>query len=85
LQFHHAFVLNLRLKMRAGQTDSSTREDVRTVRAEPKLDIEEWALGSNALRAVVDDCIVPLLLDRFLRERLALHDSIRNEHNEAHL
>jgi len=55
------------------------------LRAEPKLEIGKRTLRNDALRDFVSDCIVPALVDRFLRDRLNLQDPVRGEHNEAHL
>jgi hypothetical protein len=55
------------------------------LRAEAKLEITKGTFGNMPLRDFVNDCIVPGLVEIFLRRRLNLPDSLGRRHNVDHL
>jgi hypothetical protein len=54
-------------------------------RAVPKLELTKGTFANVPLRDFVNDCIVPGLVDIFLRSRLKLPDSLECRHNVDHL
>ena len=72
--------------MRVIGTNSEDRSKPNAgLRSEASLRITAGAFPDEALLLFVEDCIVPALVNRFLQDRFKLQDSIRREHNEAHL
>jgi hypothetical protein len=55
------------------------------LRPESKLEITGETFSNEAVHRFVNDCIVPALVDHFLRARLDLPGPIGREHNEAHV
>ena len=49
--------------------------------SEPKLEINGGIFCKEAAKQFVDDCLVAALVERFLREKKSLPDSLRREHN----
>jgi hypothetical protein len=68
--------------MSSGRSSSKPlNKSAARLRAEPQLQILEGTFCDDALRNFVSDCIVPALVDSFLRSRLSLQDSIGHAHN----
>lgn len=51
------------------------------VRAEPRLEIAAGTFLDEALLQLVEDCVVPTLVERFLRQRVNLPELVTCEHN----
>jgi hypothetical protein len=51
------------------------------LRPEPKLEISAGTFSEEALLHFAENCIVPALVEQFLRARFNLPGSIRREHN----
>lgn len=71
----------------AGRNEKSTSLKAQTngLRSEAKLQITSSAFCKEQIRPLIDDLIVPALVEEFLRTKVNLRDSSGHEHNEGHL
>lgn len=49
------------------------------------LNVVAGTFSKGTLTAIIDECVVPMLLERFLRKRIALPVSSTDEHNVDNL
>jgi hypothetical protein len=60
---------------------TARRKPGHRLRPEPKLEIATETFSKELVLQLVDDCIVPALVDEFLRRRMNLPDLSGREHN----
>jgi hypothetical protein len=64
---------------------AATQKPSQRLRPEPKLEIVIGTFSKGMVLQLVDDWIVPALVEKFMRSRTNLPEAIRREHNEGHL
>jgi hypothetical protein len=66
--------------------DSDKKEQSgRRLTSEPQLEIGPGIFSQDLVFQLVNDCIVPALVEEFLRSRTSLREAVRGEHNEDQL
>jgi hypothetical protein len=64
---------------------AATQKPSQRLRPEPTLEIAIGTFSKEMVLQLIDDWIVPALVEKFLRSRMNLPEAIRREHNEGHL